>query len=104
LAVCRLTRGGAAMTKGFGPSPRTIAILRISREEIFGPGMHVAPVPDLTAPRALVDAQTTSDRGLVETIVAAPSRRAEGERAPPQGWVCGKLATPIDDSPARSNT
>src|SRR5512132_1833831 len=51
LAVCRLTRGGAAMTKGFGPSPRTIAILRISREEIFGPGMHVAPVPDLTAPR-----------------------------------------------------
>jgi hypothetical protein len=92
------------MTKGFGPSPRTIAILRISREEIFGPGMHVAPVPDLTAPRALVDAQTTSDRGLVETIVAAPSRRAEGERAPPQGWVCVKLATPIDDSPARSNT
>ena len=44
------------MTKDFGPSPRAIAILRISREEIFGPVMHVAPVLDLAAALALVDA------------------------------------------------
>jgi hypothetical protein len=81
LAVFRITRGGAAMTAVLGPSPRAIAILLIYREEIFGPVM--APVPDLTAALALVDAQTTSDRGLVQTIVATPSRRAEGERAPP---------------------
>ena len=73
------------MTKGFSPSPRAIAILRIFREEVFGPMMYVAPAPDLSAALALVDAQTTSDRGDVQAIVAAPSRRAEGERAPPQG-------------------
>jgi hypothetical protein len=33
---------------------------------------------------ALVDAQTTSDRGLVKAIVAAPSRHAEGERPTPR--------------------
>ncbi len=55
----------------------------IYREEIFEPVMDVAPVPDLTAALTLVAAQTTSERGLVQTIVATPSRRAEGERAPP---------------------
>ena len=52
------------MTKSFGPSPRAIAILRISREGIFGPVMYVAPVLDLTAALALVDAQTTSEQGF----------------------------------------
>jgi hypothetical protein len=69
------------MTKVFGPSPRAIAILRISREEVFGPVM--APVPDLTAALARVDAQTTSERGLVQGSMAPPSRRDEGERALP---------------------
>jgi acyl-CoA reductase-like NAD-dependent aldehyde dehydrogenase len=64
-------------------SPRAVAILRISCEEVFGPMMYVASAPDLTAALALVDAQMPSDRGLVQAIVAAPSRRAEGERAPP---------------------
>jgi hypothetical protein len=81
LAVFRITRGGAAMTAVFGPSPRAIAILRISRAEVFGPVMYVASVPDLTAALALVDAQTTSDRGLVQAIVSAPHRGAESERA-----------------------
>jgi hypothetical protein len=70
--------------KVFGPSPRAIAILRIYREEIFGPVMDVAPRPDLTAALALVDTQTTSDRCLFLASVTTPSRRAEGERALPQ--------------------
>jgi len=51
------------MTKVFGPWPRAIAILRIYREEIFGPVMSVAPVPDLTAALALVDAGGGIQRG-----------------------------------------
>ena len=70
-------------TQGRSTSPGAIAILRISREEVFGPGMHVAPAPEVTAALALIDAKTTSDRGIVQTIVAAPRRRAEGERALP---------------------
>lgn len=45
--------------------------------------MYVAPAPEVTAALALIDAKTTSDRGIVQTIVAAPRRRAEGERALP---------------------
>ena len=90
------------MTKGFGPSPRAIAILRISREEIFGPVMHVAPVLDLAAALALVDAQTTAERGLSRTKWphrgAAYRRRVEGDRGPRRGRSCDKLAAPIDDS------
>jgi hypothetical protein len=55
------------------------------RARAIGPVMNVAPGPHLTAALALVDAQTTSDNGLVQVIGAAPSRRAEGERAQPQG-------------------
>ena len=66
-------------------------------------GTSVEPAPDLTAALALVDAKTTSDRGMVQAIVAAPSRRAEGERALPRARGCGKLAAPIDDSRTRSN-
>jgi hypothetical protein len=72
-----------------GPSPRAVALLRISREEVFGSMMDVAPVPDLTASLALVDAQTTSEGGHIPTTVTAPSHRAEGERAPrPRPGLC----------------
>ncbi len=54
--------------------------------------MYVAPVPDLTAALTLAAAQMTSERGLVQTIVATPSCRTEGERAPPRGRGCGKVA------------
>jgi hypothetical protein len=73
LGVCRITRGGAAMTAVFGSSPRAIAILRIAREEVFGP--VTAPVPDLPAALALVDAQTTSDRRLFPGRLAMRSPR-----------------------------
>jgi hypothetical protein len=85
LGVSRITRRDAAMTAVFGPSARAIAILRIAREEVFGP--VTAPVPDLTAALALVDAQTTSDRGLVRANgphrAAAYRRRAVTARSAP---------------------
>jgi len=60
----------------------------VENAERDGSVMYVAPAPNLTAALALVDSRTTSERGLVRTIVATPSCRAEGgERAPQRpGW------------------
>ena len=63
-----------------GPSPRAVAILRIGLDEVLGPVMHGAPVPDLTAPRAVIDAQTTSEPRPCPGEGAASSRRVSPPR------------------------
>ncbi len=69
-------------TEVLGPSPRALANIRVYRNEIIGPVMYVAPVPDLSAALALVDAQTTCyQRADTPALAIAMHTRTPGARS-----------------------